>query len=263
MAAKRQQQAFAEKNALKREIANLKGRMKIYEQQNRTLSEDLKTAQSEVRAPAADVEELKEIQAENSRLRIEKTRLQESNQKLHNKIETILERQQQLQQVSFNSERSMRSLAEKEKRISTLQTRIDLLVLENERLMGETVEKENLLEDNQKLTTEKNTLMSECAKLQRDLEQANLDKNEAMKELKVKESKVEELTKQLNDTQVRAIKALHAKNFEKEKEEFRQTKQELEDKIRELEDDAKQSRRDAKQKDMKMEDGEKTTTMKL
>ena len=53
--------------------------------------------------------------------------------------------------------------------------------------------------------------MSECAKLQRDLEQANLDKNEAMKELKVKESKVEELTKQLNDTQVRAIKALHAK----------------------------------------------------
>ena len=38
MAEKREQAASAEKIALRREIANLKARMKIYEQQNRTLS---------------------------------------------------------------------------------------------------------------------------------------------------------------------------------------------------------------------------------
>ena len=113
--------------------------------------------------------------------------------------------------------------------------------------------------------------MSECTKLQKDLEQANLDKNEAMKELKAKESRVQDLTKQLGDTRLRAMQALHAKNFEKEKEEFSKTKQELEDKIRQLEDgtfllhlkvfaelwDAKQSRRDLKQKEMKMEAAKK------
>jgi len=239
----------AEQLALEREIQNLKARNRLLQEQRISMSKELKKAQrlSESMLPGADqMEELKELQSQNLKLKVEKTRLQESNQKLHTKIELILERQQKLQQVSFNSERSMRSLAEKEKRISTLQTRIDLLVLENERLMQETVEKENLQDEVQKLQTEKATLVEHSKKLQKDLELSNLSRNEAMKELKVKESKVVQLTKEVGDIKFSAARALQAKNFDKEKALFEQLKRELEERIRMLDNDLKNSNRELK-----------------